>query len=104
MIPAVPPLIKFMTVILAGSIVLSPVPAPTPAPQAGKITNKITNSIIKDLHEKQKQIDNPNYKPKKKIPITGGFKHGHDPLPKGTTPAGTYRNIWESLKSDLGLK
>lgn len=106
MIPAVPPLIKIMTVVLAGSIVLSPVPKAEPM-QAGiisKIVNKTTRTIINDLHEKQKQIDNPNYKPKKKLPITGGFKPGRDPLPKGTTPAGTYRNIWESIKSDLGLK
>jgi len=102
MIPAVPPLIKVMTVVLAGSIVLSPVPQPEPA-QAG-IANKITQKIINDIHEKKKQEENPNYKPKKKLPITGGFKPGHDPLPKGTTPAKVRSKIWNSIKSDLGLK
>jgi len=110
MIPAIPPAIKLITLVLAGSLALSPVPHPEPA-QAGvisKITRKIVNTttktIIDNAHEKKKQDENPNYKPKKKLPITGGFKPGRDPLPKGTTPSGTYRNIWEAIKSDLGFK
>lgn len=109
MIPAIPPLIKIMTIVLASSLVLSPVPHPEPA-QAGvisKITKKIVNTttktIIDNAHAKKKQQINPNYKPKK-LPITAGFKPGHDPLPKGTTPANTYRNMWEAIKSDLGFK
>jgi len=99
-----------MTLVLGASFVIFPVQATdpiTPEPttqQAGKITNTITNKIIDDAREKQRQIDNPNYKPKKKLPITGGFKPGRDPLPKGTTPSSTYRNMWESIKSDLGFK
>ncbi|SHH86042.1 hypothetical protein [Desulfosporosinus lacus] len=102
MIPAVPPLIKVMTVVLAGSIVLSPVPQAEPA-QAG-IANKITQKIIKEIHEKKKQDENPNYKPKKKLPIIGGYKPGKDLLPKGTTPEKVRSKIWSSIKSDLGFK
>ncbi|MCO5381805.1 MAG: hypothetical protein NHB15_06655 [Methanosarcina barkeri] len=91
-----------MTIVLAGSIVLAPVPQAEPQ-QAG-VANKITQKIINEIHEKKKQQENPNYKPKKKLPITGGFKPGHDPLPKGTTPAKVRSKIWESIKSDLGLK
>lgn len=100
--PVASPLIKIMALILAGSFVLSPTPAQTP--QAGKITTTITNKIIDDAKEKQKKIDNPNYKPKKKLPIIAGFKPGRDPLPKGTNPKQTYKNIWATLKSELGLK
>lgn len=100
--PVVNPLIKVMMLILAGSLVLSPVT--TQYHQAGKVTNTITKKIIDNAREKQKQIDNPNYKPKKKLPIIAGYKPGKNPLPKGTTPAQTYKNIWQTLKNDLGLK
>ena len=110
MIPAIPSVIKIMTVVLAGSIVLSPVPTAEPI-QAGvisKITNKIVNSttktIIDNAKEKQKKIDNPNYIPKRKLPIIAGYKPGKSPLPKSVTPAQTYKNIWASLKNNLGLK
>lgn len=90
-----------MALILAGSFVLSPTPAPEQ--QAGKITNKITSTITKtildDAKEKRKQIDNPNYKPKKKLPIIAGYKPGKNPMPKGTTPAQTYKGIWDSFKA-----
>ena len=104
--PVINPLISIMMVILAGTFVLSPIQPPTP--QAGKITNKITNTITKTIidnaKEKKKQIDNPNYKPKRRLPIIGGYKPGKNPLPKSVTPAQTYKNIWASLKSELGLK
>lgn len=100
--PVVNPLIKVMMLILAGSFVLSPVHAEYR--QAGKITNTITKKIIDDAREKQKQIENPNYKPQKKLPIIAGYKKGYDPLPKGTNPMQTYKNIWLTLKSDLGFK
>ncbi|WP_088227836.1 hypothetical protein [Desulfosporosinus sp. FKB] len=100
--PVVNPLIKVMMVILAGSLVLSPVA--TSSRQAGKITNTITKKIIDDAKEKRKHLENPNYKPKKKMPIIAGFKKGRDPLPKGTNPKQTYKNIWLTLKNDLGLK
>jgi CDP-diacylglycerol pyrophosphatase len=100
--PVVNPLIKVVMVILAGSLVLSPTPAQNP--QAGKITSTITKKIIDDATEKRKQQENPNYKPKRKMPIIAGYKKGRDPLPKGTNPKQTYKNIWITLKNDLGLK
>jgi hypothetical protein len=110
MIPVIPPLIKVMTVVLAGSLALSPVPHPEPA-QAGviskvtrKIVNTTTKTIIDNAKEKKKQDGNPNYKPKKKLPITAGFKPGRDPLPKETNPKQIYKNIWQTIKNDLGLK
>ncbi|WP_407308785.1 hypothetical protein [Desulfosporosinus sp. SB140] len=101
--PVVNPFIKIMMLILAGTFVLSPVT--TQNQQAGKITSTITKKIIDDATEKRKQLENPNYKPKKKkLPIIAGFKLGHDPLPKGTNPKQTYKNLWLTLKNDLGLK
>ena len=58
------------------------------------IVNKTTKTIIDNAHETQKKIDNPNYVPKKKLPITPGFKKGRNPLPKSVTPTCTYKNIW----------
>lgn len=110
MIPAIPPLIKVMTIVLAGSIVLHPVPKAEPV-QAGvisKITKKIvydtTNTLIDKAKEDKKKLDNPNYKPKKKLPVIAGYKPGKNPLPKGTNSTQTYKNIWQSIKSDLGFK
>ena len=109
MIPAVPPAIKLMTLVLGASLVVFPVHAtdpitPEPTVQQAGIANKITNKIIKEIHGKKKRQENPNYKPKKKLPITGGHKPGRDPLPKGTTPQSVRSKIWSSIKSDLGLK
>lgn len=109
MIPAVPVAIKVMTVVLAGSLVLSPVPQePAQAGVISKITKKIvydsTNKIIDNAKEKKKQQENTNYVPKKKLPITAGYKRGADPLPKGTNAKQTYRNIWQTIKNDIGIK
>ena len=91
--------IKLMAILLGGSLVLTPIHTP----QAGKITNKIENTIIDKAREKRKQIDDPNYIPKKKPPITAGYKPGANPLPETITPAQNYQNIWTLLKKELGL-
>ena len=89
------PVIKVMSLLLAASFIL----APTPQPQAGKITNKIEKTII----DKAKQ-NAPGAPAKKKLPITGGYKPGANPLPEGMTPHQNYTNAWNLLKKELGLQ
>ena len=105
--PVVSPMIKIMALILAGSFVFAPVQQLAQAGTIGNISRKIVNTTTKTLiekgKEKQKQIDNPNYVPKKKMPIIAGYKKGRNPLPKSVTPVNTYRNIWLSIMSELGL-
>ena len=65
---------------------------------------------VKDLNqnENSQQIKRLASGDLVRVPVLGsikaGYKPGHDPLPKGTTPAKTYSNIWKSIKSDLGLR
>jgi hypothetical protein len=95
MLPVINPIIKVMIVVLAGSVVM------TPTPQAGKHTNKIQKVIIEKSKEKRKEIDNPNYKPKK-LPIIAGYKDGANPLPQGRTAKENYQEAWSLLKKELG--
>lgn len=85
-----PALAKLMILVLGGMIALTPI-AGTQQKNAGKLNN-ITKTIIE--HKKDPQ----------KLPLTGGFKPGKNPLPEGTTPHQNYINAWNLLKKELGLK
>lgn len=102
MLPVIHPLIKVMSLVLAGSIVLHPVPQPHQ--EAGKLTNKIVNTSIKTILEKAQEKANPPAKSKQKLPIIAGYKPGQNPLPEGRTPQQNYQEAWKLLKNELGWK
>lgn len=91
------PSVKLLAIILVGSLLFIPVnPREANGNILGRIVTKaaygVTNTAIN------------SFKVKKKLPIIAGYKRGGDPLPKGTNATQTYRNVWASIKSDLGIK
>ena len=91
------PSVKVLSIVLIGSLLFIPInPREAHGNMLGKIVSKIAYGTTKAAIN--------SFKPKKKLPITGGYKPGRDPLPRGTTPEKVRGKIWESIKSDLGLK
>lgn len=91
------PSAKLLAIVLIGSLLFIPVnPKEAHGNMLARIVSKtaygITNAAIN------------SFKVKKKLPIVAGYKKGRDPLPKGTTPGNVRSKMWQSIKSDLGLK
>lgn len=91
------PSVKLLTIVLIGSLLFIPInPREAHGNMLGRIVSKVAYGVTNTAIN--------SFTTKKKLPIVAGYKRGRDPLPKGTTPGGTYKRIWLSIKSDLGLK
>ena len=90
-------LLKFVAIALIGSFMLSPFVSPKPA-EGGILTRVIAKAAYGTTKTAIKA-----YKTKKKMPIVAGYKKGANPLPQGYNASTTYKNMWNSIMSDLGL-
>jgi hypothetical protein len=89
--------VRIMSLAIIGCLVLIPINAkPVQAGLAGKLISKIVFTTAKTVIDKGKG--------KKMMPIVAGYKKGKNPLPKGTNATQTYKNIWQTLKNDIGIK
>lgn len=90
------PSVKILSIVLIGLLFIPINPKEAHGNMLGRIVSKVAYGTTKTVIN--------SFKAKKMPPIIAGYKKGRDPLPKGTTPAMVRGKIWESIKSDLGLK
>ena len=91
------PSARLLAIVLIGSLLFIPVnPKEAHGNMLGRIVAKVAYGVTNTAIN--------SFKAKKKLPIVAGYKKGRDPLPKGTNPGSVRSKIWESIKSDLGLK